>query len=190
MAARTTYFFTRHGEAQHNVAAVKAEGRKLLDPELTDLGREQASLLGKRLKGLSVVVTSPLTRALQTTVLIVKEMPGVKVLVTALHTENGMAVEGDEVAGENCQRGRRTEDLREAFPDFDFSTLSDWTSEDGRAYFHPLNVAERIDKFKLFLRDIEGESILVVGHSGFYRRFLGGSKLKNCEVITRQHLDY
>lgn len=119
------FFWARHGQAEHNVlidAGRKAEGRGLLDPPLTEAGREQAAGLAASLAALSlpeqgaeavadgiqsqvdVVVTSPMTRALETAEIAVgtAEVP---VIVTSLHTETGIPQPGDEVAGQNCQKG-------------------------------------------------------------------------------------
>merc|ERR1712079_651055 len=133
----TRFFFTRHGEAIHNPlinAKRKAEGRAILDPELTDLGIKQAKTLQEQVKQqvpeIAVVITSPLTRALQTTQLAFGS--DVKVVVTPLHTESGFAVEGDPVAGNPCQRGKAATELQQQFPpQWDWSALEDeslWTT--------------------------------------------------------------
>ena len=75
------FFFVRHGEGEHNalIDAGKAEGdaakteagRNVLDPRLTARGREQAAGLRAKLQAegagaFELVVTSPLSRALET----------------------------------------------------------------------------------------------------------------------------
>ena len=180
------FYFTRHGEAEHNVVIARgreqndmeeiARGRAILDPELTELGQTQARSLGQELREqrFAVIVTSPLRRARQTTDLIVEELKTKpRIVVTALHTESGMPIEGDDVAGQNCQRGGPVDDC------------ADWITDDGTSYYHPLPVDARIPLFKEFLRQLE-EPVLIVGHSGFYKELFGSSiKMKNCEVVSR-----
>ena len=73
-------FFVRHGEAEHNPLIVKgkaeandavlAEGRSILNPRLTDMGKEQAAGLATQLKAsgasFDLCVTTPLFRAIET----------------------------------------------------------------------------------------------------------------------------
>eukprot|EP00747_Dinoflagellata_sp_TGD_P169851 gnl/TRDRNA2_/TRDRNA2_199902_c0_seq1.p1 gnl/TRDRNA2_/TRDRNA2_199902_c0~~gnl/TRDRNA2_/TRDRNA2_199902_c0_seq1.p1 ORF type:complete len:208 (-),score=43.18 gnl/TRDRNA2_/TRDRNA2_199902_c0_seq1:97-720(-) len=201
------FLFTRHGEAAHNPlinAKRKAEGRALLDPELTEKGVEQATALRARIReevpDLTLVVTSPLRRALQTTLLAFgADAP---VVVTPLHTESGHIVDGDEVAGHPCQRGRSAEELQKLFPpSWDWSQLQDaacWTntqaskirvhgpSQDG--FFHPYACEARLDSFRDWLkRQTAGKkgTVVVVGHSGFFKDFLGGATMKNCELLEK-----
>lgn len=195
--------FTRHGEAAHNVLinsgkkegnieAIKL-GRALFDPSLTSRGLSQAVALAESLAAhpVSLIVTSPLQRALETTELVWRHIPDIRVIVSSLHTENGMVVQGDDVAGEPCQLGKSVDEMRSTFPAaWDFSALDNtatWcrrTDYDG--FFHPLRVEARIDLFSDFLRSLGDINILVIGHSGFYTRFLGGPKMANCEIVQRE----
>ena len=77
-------FFVRHGEAEHNPFIVKGkaepdpevaapllkQGRSILNPRLTEKGREQAALLRKSLdesgQTFDLLITSPLARAVET----------------------------------------------------------------------------------------------------------------------------
>lgn len=63
---RKDFYIFRHGQSTYNV-----EGRtqgQTNDSVLTDLGKEQALTVGERLKdkGIEIIVTSPLKRAMQT----------------------------------------------------------------------------------------------------------------------------
>ena len=63
---RKDFYIFRHGQSSYNV-----EGRtqgQTNDSVLTDLGKEQALTVGERLKdkGVEIIVTSPLKRAMQT----------------------------------------------------------------------------------------------------------------------------
>eukprot|EP00966_Prymnesium_polylepis_P326816 7382708-Prymnesium_polylepis.2 len=77
-------FFVRHGEAAHNpfivqgkaepdperAAPLLRQGRSILNPRLTDKGREQAAVLRKQLEEsgqtFDLLITSPLARAVET----------------------------------------------------------------------------------------------------------------------------
>lgn len=68
------FYIFRHGQSTYNL-----EGRtqgQTNDSVLTELGREQAATIGSRLKGkgIEIIVSSPLTRALQTAELANKEL--------------------------------------------------------------------------------------------------------------------
>ena len=193
MAART-YTLIRHGEAQQNVlinAGDKAAGRAILDPRLTELGEEQARSLGASLassdRTFDLVVTSPLSRALQTTQLAFAHAPDARVVVTSLHTENGILVDGDPVAGNPCQRGRSVDELKAEFPAFDFGGVdaTQWASDERGGFFNPLAVPDRLEVFRTYLHALpEGARVLVVGHSGFWKKLLGQEqKMANCEMV-------
>lgn len=241
---RLEVVWARHGQAEHNVlidAGRKAEGRALLDPPLTALGLEQARGLAGSLAQVvqggeleeapavalsslvDAVVTSPMTRALETVEAAFGPEPPVPVLVTSLHTETGIPQEGDEVAGTPCQKGSPLPELevrggqgrrgqasvshpgrgsfmkcaipwalndvvQARFPGFDFSAVhadGQWQCADETSgYFHPLAAPERLRLFRDWLEALPFGRILVVGHSGFFKRFLGGSKMKNCQAMA------
>ena len=128
--------------------------------------------------------------------------PPKRFFVTPLHTETGVEEEGSAIAGRPCQKGRSPAALAADFPDglFDFGVLGDpdagdstcWAEEPpgaGRAGFaHPRCADDRLEVFRGWLRSLElprGARVAVVGHSGFFARFLGGEKMANCELVER-----
>jgi serine/threonine-protein phosphatase PGAM5 len=72
MANRLLYL-ARHGESEAAHAAQPEHG------ELTEIGRQQSNLLGKRLQGIpfAAIHHSPWTRAVQTAQLVAEHLPGV-----------------------------------------------------------------------------------------------------------------
>ncbi len=64
------FYIFRHGQSTYNVAG-KIQGQTN-DSFLTDLGKKQAKMVGEKLinKGVEVIVTSPLYRAMQTAELV------------------------------------------------------------------------------------------------------------------------
>jgi serine/threonine-protein phosphatase PGAM5 len=72
MANRLLYL-ARHGESEATHAAKPEDG------ELTEIGRRQSELLGRRLQGIpfSAIHHSPWTRAVQTAQIVAEQLPGV-----------------------------------------------------------------------------------------------------------------
>jgi serine/threonine-protein phosphatase PGAM5 len=72
MATRLLYL-ARHGESEAAQAANPEDG------ELTEIGRQQSKLLGKRLRGIAFAAIhhSPWTRAVQTAEIVAEHLPGV-----------------------------------------------------------------------------------------------------------------
>ena len=68
------FYIFRHGESTYNVAG-RIQGQTN-DSKLTDLGKQQAFEVGKKLvdKGIEIIVTSPLFRAVQTAELVNKSL--------------------------------------------------------------------------------------------------------------------
>lgn len=71
---RKDFYIFRHGESTYNQAG-KTQGRTN-DSVLTDLGKEQALNVGKKLKnkGIELIISSPLVRARETAGLVNKEL--------------------------------------------------------------------------------------------------------------------
>ena len=82
MANRLLYL-ARHGEYEATHGADPEDG------ELTEIGRQQSELLGRRLEGMpfSAVHHSPLRRAVQTAQIVAEHLPGVPLLASELLEE-------------------------------------------------------------------------------------------------------
>jgi broad specificity phosphatase PhoE len=173
----------RHGQATHNprAEAARAAGCSFdeffdlmrqddsLDSPLTELGHKQAADVHERYGRLIIpqlVVSSPLTRALQTA-------EGVLPPSTAV-TANRLCYEGfREINGvlKNAQRRSVTE-LRHRFPAWDFDSLSSpedatWNAD---ALELPLCCMERgFQGLKWMYHDRPETRILLVTHGGILR---------------------
>ena len=179
-----TILCVRHGESTFNAAARGGVGDPLhYDAPLNDVGRQQVLLAREVLhqRAIDLVITTPLTRALQTTAGLFADHPSSPpILVESLHRER---VEN------SCDVGRSPALLSKAFPSFAFDHLPDiwWhhhDSPDERGVcIEPMDVVQaRAREFKRFLLQRPERSIAVVGHGTFFF-VLTGQALANCEVV-------
>lgn len=174
----------RHGESTFNRAYRETGCDPLhIDAPLTDEGLRQAREAAVRLADVAIdlVVTTPLTRALQTTAVIFAEHPSrPPVLVEALHREHG---------GSSCDVGRSPALLASEFPSFGFDHLAevwwhhDETPDDRGVCVEPLDgLRSRVAHFRTWLLDRPEKAIAVVGHHTFFLH-LTGKPLINCEIF-------
>jgi broad specificity phosphatase PhoE len=173
----------RHGESTFNAAWRAAAADPLhFDAPLSPVGVEQVRQARRALEHLPVelVVTSPLTRALQTTAgLFDGHRHSPRIVVHALMRER---VEN------SCDVGRSPAELAVDFPALDLAHLDeDWWHVDGVPDMRGIciepvaSVAARALKFKSYLRTRPERCIAVVGH-GTFLFHLTGRTLANCET--------
>jgi len=180
-----TILCIRHGESTFNAAAAHSRIDPLhYDARLSELGEQQVrgarAIL--RHEPIELVITTPLTRALQTTAGIFADHPSSpRVLVEALHRER---VEN------SCDVGRSPAVLQNEFPSFAFDHLPDvwWHHHErpdarGVCIEPPELVRSRAEEFKRFLLRRPEALIAVVGHGTFFFN-LTGRALANCEVVA------
>lgn len=174
----------RHGESTFNAHAAGGGSDPLLfDAPLSEVGHRQVERTRDALRSVEIelVVTTPLTRALQTTAGLFAGHPSSPtILVESLHRER---VEN------SCDVGRSPALLASAFPTFAFDHLPDvwWHNhdrpDDRGICVEPVElVSERAEAFRRFLRSRPETHIAVVGHGTFFRT-LTGRVLSNCEVV-------
>ena len=174
----------RHGESTFN-ASYAGDGvdPMLFDAPLTELGHAQvaAARLELRDTPVDLVLTSPLTRALQTTLGIFGDHPGrPAIVVDATHRER---------LESSCDQGRAPADLKREFPTVSLDHLPDvWWHDDGEPdgrglRVEPLEVLQaRMATFVEALKDRREATVAVVGHATFFHH-LTGRWLRNCEVM-------
>ena len=173
----------RHGESTFN-AAWRATGVDPLhfDAPLSEVGAEQVRLARVHLRSVPVelVVSSPLTRALQTAAGLFEDHPHApRIIVSALPRER---VES------SCDIGRAPVDLAADFPRLELDHLADvWWHAQGMAddrgiCVEPVAIVEaRVRQFRSFLLARPERCIAVVGHGTFFFH-LTGKVLANCEA--------
>src|SRR5260370_20134935 len=141
-------------KAEHNVGP----DYSIRDPLLTQLGISQAREIDRVTRNTiqaqaDLLVTSPLTRTLQTTLL---GFPHLKDRLESQSDRKSLIVlpELQEVNFDACNTGKDRWELEETpdFKGFDFTSLGDdWNSKQG--IFAPRNVCERARWVRKWLRD-------------------------------------
>ena len=109
-------YLIRHAQSQNNALP---EEQRIDDPGLTELGRQQAELLGKWIPtlGLTQVITSPFLRALETAQSIYAST-GLKPRVqTAIHEQGGCCSGYPKVGMVGCP-GLNRHEIEQRFPGF------------------------------------------------------------------------
>jgi broad specificity phosphatase PhoE len=166
----------RHGQSLFNLhftATRKDPG--IVDPPLTDLGRDQARAAAEALRheGIRRIITSPYTRALQTAAP-VAELLGVPVHVNPIVRERHAFV---------CDIGSPRTELALSWPEHDFSTLDEvwWPPTEETAD----STIGRADRFRAEIAALpDWADTLVVSHWGFILSLTGQS------VMNGQWLRY
>lgn len=166
-------YITRHGQVasfDSMTPEEKAEFR-FGEPPLSQLGREQAALLGKRLKELGFkgkILSSPLFRTLETATIIAEITDSVIYPVAALHE----IFDTEKMVEE--YRGYTIEEIKERFPRvYPDSFLPEkwWYEEDGTLQVETEeSMVERVKRgFAPVIKQYEDEEeILVVGHAASF----------------------
>lgn len=170
-------YFVRHGQSEFNAVFKKGDRDPMIfDAPLTELGRRQALKAREEIRDLGIrhVVTSPLSRAIQTAQLIFRDEVPIEVM------------EGHhELLLHSCDVGRTPQALSKDFPDLSFDHLEEkWWHHEEDVDISP--EPEEIFKQRIseFVRDLEGMTrrpLAVIGHGNAFNEIIG-RKLENCEV--------
>jgi broad specificity phosphatase PhoE len=175
----------RHGQSTFNAHWLESKTDPMhVDARLSELGHRQVAERAPDLRqyAYELIVTSPLTRAIQTTEGLFKDHPGrPPLLVEPLHRE---------CLDNSCDVGRARADLLADFPHLNLDHLSEvWWHDEGERdergfVVEPVQVFERrVEDFREWLRARPESLIAVVGHGTFFRQ-LTGQVLNNCEVAV------
>lgn len=162
----------------------------VLDAPLTKLGRKQAAALAPKIPQLQdkveLIVTSPLKRTLQTTLL------GWGPAVKRLGIKNAICHPAAQECNDfPCDTGVSREELEKIseFAGFNFDKLThDWTSKQGFYAADRDAIAKRAQSVRQFIRDQPEQHIVLVAHGDFLRQITrdaegpSGYMWKNAEV--------
>lgn len=178
-----TVHLIRHAQSTFNAAMADTPwiDPMILDAPLSPRGRQQTADLARRVATLDVdlVVTSPLTRAIQTT-LGAFAGTGLPILVESLCAER---VELSQDVG------RPSADLATAFPQLRFDHLADawWytesPTENGVPHEPEPVFRARVAAFRDWLRARPERSLAVVSHGTFLQAF-STHRFENAEILT------
>ena len=182
----STIYLVRHAESVHNVT----KDFSLRDPGLTELGFTQASSLAASFPALSsiaAVVTSPLTRTIETTIAGFGAILDKKFVGGIRGREGGAKLILDPDLQERsdlpCDTGSELGTLRSRFPDLDISSLGEeWYVKEGAHAADDAAVAARARSVRRRLQSLADElveggvpetkrDIVVVTH-GVFMQFL------------------
>lgn len=175
----------RHGQSTFNAHFMET-GLDPMHPDapLTELGRRQAAERAAELRQYpyELVVTSPLTRAIQTTMRLFGDHPASPPIhVECMHRE---------FLESSCDVGRAPNLLARDFPHLSFDHLDEiwWHNEGepcdrGFVIEPPGTLSQRVRQFREWLAMRPERLIAVVGHGTFFYH-LTGRQLQNCEVAA------
>ncbi|MBI1778372.1 MAG: histidine phosphatase family protein [Proteobacteria bacterium] len=178
-----TIHLIRHGQSTFNAAFAETGADPLhRDARLTPLGHAQVAAQRQAYAGLGheLIVTSPLTRAIETTLGLFGGT-GAPIQVEALHREKQT---------DSCDVGRSPSILEAEFPSLRFGHLGDpwWHDEDHDHRGIPIEpdsrFAERVQRFRAWIEARPERVITAVGHGTFFRILTGGRPFANCELFT------
>lgn len=164
----------RHGQSEWNVpfGAYRID-MGIPDPELTDVGRDQAKLAAERLaeRGATRLVTSPYRRTLETAEIIGG--------ILALDIEVEPLVR--ERCAFSCDQGSSPDKLGKRWPGIDFSSLGEvWW---GGGIESAAGIAQRCQQFHQISADWpDRDGVAVVSHWGFIRAATG-QMVENAEIV-------
>ncbi|CAO2833845.1 unnamed protein product [Amaranthus hypochondriacus] len=213
-----TLHWVRHAQGFHNVAGEKAyeayKSYDYLDASLTSLGWEQVDNLRKHVqasglsKKIELVITSPLTRTMQTAVgvfggggysdgvdvtpLMVANVEGSdRPAISSFGCPPFLAVElcREHLGVHPCDKRRSKSKYETLFPAIDFSLIESdedtWWKEDVRETDE--EVAERGMKFMKWLWTRKEKEIAIVSHSGFLFHTLGNFG-NDCHQVMKKEI--
>jgi len=164
--------FVRHGQGEHNRSP---KYWSLVDSALNEKGKEQVLELNEKLKphlkDFDLVVTSPISRAVQT-------MQGGFKGYTGRIGVNPML---RERLGAPCDFGTPRSELVRKFPEMANYVGIEAMPEIWWSTSFEADLPERVEALKAWIHARPEKTIALVGHGGFFGRILG-YHLKNCGV--------
>lgn len=162
-------YLVRHGEAEHNVS----HDLTIPDPHLTPKGIEQAKGVTKLFEStpIDLIVTSPLYRTLETTMVAFKDTIERGVPVIALS-------DAQEVADVPADTGSPRSQIEKQFPAVNFDLLAEnWYEKIGINAGTPTAHQARFERLRSWLwayaQESGAKNIVLVGHHGVFRRMVG-----------------
>lgn len=175
-----TITFIRHGQSEFNRHwAATGMDPRIRDAPLSELGHEQVRAARAAALALEpdVVISSPLTRALQTAIGLFGDGPA-PIIVDAAHRER--VTNTDDIGSPPAELAARFPLLR--FDHLDPIWWHQGPLDELGVPVEPDDVFHgRVTSFLASLNEVAHPRIVVVGHGTFFARILG-RHLDNCEI--------
>ena len=189
MPTNKTVYYMRHFQAMHNIPP---PNYSLRDPELSPLGQTQAKAAIERIDqipSIDLVVCSPLTRTLQTYLLVFHNRRNLPLII---HPDL------QEVCSEPCDLGSPFVDLQKKFSDLAKeldgfrSTFGDneWLEKiNPESIYSPKQIKERAKRFHQWLMNRPEETIFVISHNLMLKELLTNEKndIQNGEIRRMEY---
>lgn len=176
-----TIHLIRHAQSMFNAAyAERPVDPMIFDAPLSPLGLRQVEASRETARRLpcDIVITTPFTRALQTTVGLFGDLH-------PIHVEHRHR----EHQAHSCDMGRSPALLAKDFPSLSFAHLDDpWWHHEGAdangVAVEPMPLFDaRVSTFREWLIARPEKAIVVVGHGTFFSRLIGRVPA-NCEIVA------
>ncbi|KAL8940521.1 MAG: hypothetical protein Q9216_002771 [Gyalolechia sp. 2 TL-2023] len=164
-----TLHLVRHAQAVHNLTPAN---QGMLDPPLTPHGEEQCRDLCTRFpyhSSINLVVTSPLRRTIQTSLLAFQPEISRGINCIALP-------EVQETGGFPCDTGSKLSAIKVEFKDkpVNFTRVpEDWDSKQGKWAANTAAIGARCREARKWLKGREEDAIVVVTHGGLLHHLTG-----------------
>lgn len=193
MSSKKTVYYLRHFEALHNIPP---HDYTLRDPELSPFGRTQATTtlkLIEKIPSIDLIVCSPLTRTLQTYLLLFQQRTNIPLII---HPDL------QEVCSDVCDVGSPLDILREKFPNLSDALKTfeesfgpvDWLEKrKPDSLYSPKQVKIRAQRFHQWLMNRPEKNIVVISHNLMLGELLADSSknekldLKNGELKMMEY---
>ncbi|MEH6836698.1 MULTISPECIES: histidine phosphatase family protein [Falsihalocynthiibacter] len=171
-------YFIRHGQSEFNATFKGIDDPMIFDAPLTKFGLAQAKTARDKASrlGITRVITSPFTRAIQTAQTIFGG-------ISPIEVQHGH----HELLLHSCDIGRHPHELKVDFPNLSFDHLPrSWWYENNNSVLdivkEPIeSFQKRISRFVADLNKIDNETIAIVGHGNAFKEIIGFA-LNNCQI--------
>ena len=172
-------YLIRHGQSEFNAAFTQGSPDPMIwDAPLTALGCEQARQTRAKIieVGIRQVLTTPLTRAIQTAKIIFDGIAPITIIP-----------DHRELLSHSCDVGVSPTVLRNLFPEMSFEGLAEVWWHQGQKNndgvpVEPLDLFQnRIDAFAGLIAVMPDRPLAIVGHGNVFNA-LAGFKMSNCEI--------
>ena len=176
-------YLIRHGQSEFNAAFKHGQPDPMLfDARLSPKGQTQADALRVEVRSLGIkqVISSPLTRALETALRAFDGLAPINVMDTH-----------HEWLTHSCDMGRPPEELAKDFPSLSFEHLKKHWWHDGPVNDDNVPVEPettfhaRVSAFDALLAKAETRPVAIVGHGNYFQELIG-FMLENCQIHAYQ----